>query len=67
MLIKNNSNTKGIKLFEDVFLHTAYLNYSTFFLKNFPSTKQLVQTFKDFSKSKTKISKESERDNRNTL
>ena len=31
---KNNNNFKGIKMFESTFLHTAYADDSTFFLKD---------------------------------
>ena len=34
ILIKSNRNIKGIKIFENSFLYTAYADDSTFFLKD---------------------------------
>ena len=34
MLIKNNKNIKGIKIFENTFLYTAYADDDTLFLKD---------------------------------
>ena len=49
MLIKNNKNIKGIKLFENNFLYTAYPDDSTFFLKDKNSIKELLNTINYFS------------------
>ena len=49
MLLKNNKNIKGIKIFENTFLCTAYANDSTFFLKDKNSFKELLNTIDYFS------------------
>ena len=49
MLIKNNKNIKGIKMFEKTFLCTAYEDDSTFFLKDKNSIKELLNTINYFS------------------
>ena len=49
MLIKNNKNIKGIKMFENTFLYTAYADDSTFFLKDKNSIKELLKTINYFS------------------
>ena len=49
LLIKNNTSTKGIKVFDYVFLYTAYADDSTFFLKNLASLKKLLNIFSYYS------------------
>ena len=49
MLIKNNKNIKGIKMFENTFLCIAYADDSTFFLKDKNSIKELLNTINYFS------------------
>ena len=49
MLIKNNKNIKGIKMFENTFLYTAYADDSTFFLKDKNSIKELLNKINYFS------------------
>ena len=41
---------KGIKIFDYVFLYTAYADDSMFFLKNLASVKKLLDTFCCYSK-----------------
>ena len=49
LLIINNKNIKGIKIFENTFLCTAYADDSTFFLKVKNSIKELLNTINYFS------------------
>ena len=49
MSIKNNKNIKGIKMFQNTFLYTAYTDDSTFFLKDKNSVKELLNTINYFS------------------
>ena len=49
LLIKNNKNIKGIKMFENTFLYTAYADDSTFFLKDKNSIKELLNKINYFS------------------
>ena len=44
-LNKNDSSRKGIKVFDYVFLYTAYADDSTFFLKDLASVKKLLDIF----------------------
>ena len=48
MLIKNKKNIKGVKMFENTFLYTAYAGDSTFFLKDKNSIKELLNTVNYF-------------------
>ena len=60
VLIKSNENIKGIELFKHAFLYTAYANDSTFFLRDTPSVKELINSFNQsyhFSGLKAKIEK----------
>ena len=45
LIIKNNSSIKGIKVLDNIFLYTAYVYDSTFFLKNLASVKKLPDIF----------------------
>ena len=45
LLIKNDTSIKGIKIFDYVFLYTAYADDSTFFLKDLASVKKLLDIF----------------------
>ena len=45
LLIKSDSLIKGIKVFDYVFLYTAYADDSMFFLKNLASVKKLLDIF----------------------
>ena len=49
ILIKNNSNIKGIKNFDHVFLYTAFADDFTFFLNDINSIKKLMFCSKLFS------------------
>ena len=51
MLIKNNKNIKGIKMFKKAFLYTTYADDNTSFLKDKNSMKELFNTFSYFSSS----------------
>ena len=59
MLIKNNKNIKGIKIFENTLLYTAYADDNTFFLKDKNSIKELPNTinFLSFTGLKSNLSK----------
>ena len=48
MLIKNNKNVKGIKMFENTFLYTAHADDSTFFLKDINLIIELLNTVNYF-------------------
>ena len=48
VFIKSNENIKGIEIFENIFLYTAYTDDSTFFLRNIPSVKELINSFNQF-------------------
>ena len=50
LLIKNDTSRKGIKVFDYVFLSTAYAVDSTFFLKDLASVKKLLNIFSYYSK-----------------
>ena len=47
--VKNNADIRGITIFNQAFLYTAFANDSTFFLNDFLSVKNLIDTFKVFS------------------
>ena len=50
MLIKNNKNIEGIKMFEKTFLYTASADDKKFFfLKDKNSIKELLNTINEFS------------------
>ena len=49
ILIKSKRNIKGIKMFENTFLYTAYADDSTFFLKDKNSVKELLNTINCYS------------------
>ena len=49
ILIKNKRNIKGIKMFENTFVHIAYADDSTFFLKDKNSMKELLNTINYYS------------------
>ena len=49
MLIKNNKNIKGIKIFKNTLVYTAYADDNTFFLKDKNSIKELPNTINYFS------------------
>ena len=48
IFIKNNENIKGIEIFKHAFLYTAYADDSTFFLRDIPSVKELINSFNQF-------------------
>ena len=48
VFIKSNENIKGIEIFKHVSLYTAYADDSTFFLRDSPSVKELVNSFNQF-------------------
>ena len=49
MLMKENKNIKGLNLFEHTFLHTAYTDDTTFFLKDMKSVTEVMIIFDKFS------------------
>ena len=48
-LIKNNADIRGITIFNHVFLYAAFVDFSTFFLNDLLSVKNLIDTFTVFS------------------
>ena len=48
-LIKNNTNIRGITIFNHAFLYTTFAEDSIFFLNELLSVKNLIDTFKVFS------------------
>ena len=50
LLLKNDTSIKGIKIFDHVFLYTAYANDLKFFLKDLASVKKLLNIFSHYSK-----------------
>ena len=48
VFIKSNENIKGIEIFKHAFLYTAYADDSTFFLRDIPSVKELINSFNQF-------------------
>ena len=48
VFIKSNENIKVLEIFKHVFLYTAYAGYSTFFLRDIPSVKELINSFSQF-------------------
>ena len=49
-IIKETSNIEGFDIFQKKFIYTAYVNDTTFFLKNAESVINLLEIFKHFSK-----------------
>ena len=49
LMIKNNYRVKGLELFNQTFLYTAYADDTTFFLKNKESVLEVMKTFQMFS------------------
>ena len=50
ILIKNNSCIKGLKIFDHIFLYSAYADDTTFFVKNVGSVEEIIKVFNLFSK-----------------
>ena len=50
LLMRNDTSIKGIKIFDYIFLYTAYADDSTFFLKDLASAKKLLNMFSYYSK-----------------
>ena len=48
IFIKNNENIRGIEIFKHAFLYTAYVDDSTFILRDTPSAKELINSFNEF-------------------
>ena len=48
-LVKNNADIRGITIFNHVFLYAAFADYSTFFLNDLLSVKNLIYIFIVFS------------------
>ena len=49
-MIKSNPNIKGLNIFNYNYLYTAYADDTTFFLNDQKSIRELMKTFKLFSK-----------------
>ena len=49
-MIKSNPNLKGLNIFNDNYLYTAYADDTTFFANNQKSVRELMKTFQLFSK-----------------
>ena len=49
-MIKSNLNIKGLNIFNHNYLYTAYADDTTFFLNDQKSIRELMKTFKLFSK-----------------
>ena len=49
-MIKSNPNIKGLNIFNHNYLYTAYADDTTFFLNDQKSIRELMKTFKLFSK-----------------
>ena len=49
-MIKSNPNIKDLNIFNHNYLYTAYANGTTFFLNDQKSVRELIETFKLFSK-----------------
>ena len=49
-MIKSNPNLKGLNIFNHNYLYTAYADNTTFFENNQKSVRELMKTFKLFSK-----------------
>ena len=47
--VRNNKDTKGLNIFDHLFLYTAYDNYKYFFLGNKDSIRELAEKFDLFS------------------
>ena len=50
ILIKANKRVKGINIFEHTYLYSAYVDDTTFFLRDKKSIKELIHIFATFSK-----------------
>ena len=50
ILINANKRVKGINIFKQTYLHSAYAEDTTFFLREKRSIKELLNTFATFSK-----------------
>ena len=48
LFIMQNENTDGLNIFEKTLLYTAYVDDTTFFLKDEKSVKELIKTFDIF-------------------
>ena len=48
-LTKTNPDTKGLQLFGHTFLYSAYVDDTTFFLRNEKSATEVIKTFEKFS------------------
>ena len=48
-LVRNNKDIKGLNIFDHLFLYTAYVDDTTYFLENKESIEELVKTFTLFS------------------
>ena len=49
IFIKENKNIKGINIFENIFLYSAYADDTTFFLSDEDSVIEVINTFHKFS------------------
>ena len=49
IFIKENKNTKGINIFDNIFLYSAYANDTTFFLSNEDFVIEVINAFHKFS------------------
>ena len=49
ILIKNNSCIEGLKIFDYIFLYSAYANDTTFFVKNIETVEEIIKVFNLFS------------------
>ena len=49
ILIGNNKNVKGLNIFKNSFLYTAYADDTTFFLEDKESVTEVMNTFDKFS------------------
>ena len=50
ILIKNNSCIEGLKIFDHIFLYSAYADDTTCFVKNVESVERIIKVFNLFSK-----------------
>ena len=50
LLIKENPRIKGLNIFDHCYLYSAYADDTTFFLKDFNSIKEMVNSFHIFSR-----------------
>ena len=49
LIIKETSNIKGFEIFQKKFIYTAYMDDTTFFVRNIESVINLLEHFKHFS------------------